>query len=160
MTYQHGGEETHRRHRVRNSSNTDYPSWQPQLLKLTPSPSAGVTGLTSAVFLADAGYDVTVIAAHVPGDSSIEYTSPWFVSTRNLATLEGYQELIDDGECRAGAHWRTSATPAEPMVCEWDVQTFDWWARQLEREEKEEGVERSGLKVWFLHFLRLVRGED
>ena len=39
--------------------------------------SAGVTGLTSAVFLAEAGYEVTVVAAHVPGDESIEYTSPW-----------------------------------------------------------------------------------
>lgn len=38
---------------------------------------AGVTGLTSAVTLAEAGYVVTVIAAHVPGDMSIEYTSPW-----------------------------------------------------------------------------------
>lgn len=41
------------------------------------SPSAGVTGLTSALFLTEAGYQVTVVAAHVPGDSSIEYTSPW-----------------------------------------------------------------------------------
>jgi hypothetical protein len=39
--------------------------------------SAGVTGLTSALFLAEAGYTVTVLAAHVPGDESIEYTSPW-----------------------------------------------------------------------------------
>lgn len=38
---------------------------------------AGVTGLTSAVFLTEAGYEVTIIAAHVPGDTSIEYTSPW-----------------------------------------------------------------------------------
>lgn len=39
--------------------------------------SAGVTGLTSAVLLAEDGYHVTILAAHVPGDSSIEYTSPW-----------------------------------------------------------------------------------
>lgn len=38
---------------------------------------AGVIGLTNAVLLAEAGYLVTVIAAHVPGDESIEYTSPW-----------------------------------------------------------------------------------
>lgn len=38
---------------------------------------AGVIGLTNAVLLAEAGYVVTVIAAHVPGDQSIEYTSPW-----------------------------------------------------------------------------------
>lgn len=40
---------------------------------------AGVIGLTNAVFLAQAGYLVTIIAAHVPGDESIEYTSPWQV---------------------------------------------------------------------------------
>jgi len=39
---------------------------------------AGVTGLTTAAFLAEAGHEVTVVAAHVPGDSSIEYTSPWY----------------------------------------------------------------------------------
>lgn len=37
-----------------------------------------MTGLTSANFLAEAGYHVTIIAAHVPGDKSIEYTSPWY----------------------------------------------------------------------------------
>lgn len=46
-------------------------------LKTDHFSSAGVTGLTSAVLLAEAGYEVTVVAAHVPGDSSIEYTSPW-----------------------------------------------------------------------------------
>ena len=40
---------------------------------------AGVIGLTTAVFLAEEGHKVTVIAAHVPGDKSIEYTSPWYV---------------------------------------------------------------------------------
>jgi glycine/D-amino acid oxidase-like deaminating enzyme len=45
---------------------------------------AGVTGLTSAVFLSEAGYTVTVIAAHVPGDKSIEYTSPWYVYSQTL----------------------------------------------------------------------------
>ena len=44
---------------------------------------AGVTGLTSALFLAEAGYEVTVVAAHVPGDNSIYYTSPWYVLLLN-----------------------------------------------------------------------------
>jgi hypothetical protein len=44
--------------------------------------SAGVTGLTSALFLAEEGYQVTVVAAHVPGDESIEYASPWYEATR------------------------------------------------------------------------------
>lgn len=38
---------------------------------------AGVIGLTNAILLAESGYLVTIIAAHVPGDESIEYTSPW-----------------------------------------------------------------------------------
>jgi D-amino-acid oxidase len=41
---------------------------------------AGVTGLTTALKLnndpAPAQYDITIIAAHFPGDESIDYTSP------------------------------------------------------------------------------------
>ncbi|KAK0938792.1 hypothetical protein LTR29_009642 [Friedmanniomyces endolithicus] len=85
---------------------------------------AGVTGLTSAVFLAEAGHDVTVIAAHVPGDSSIEYTSPW-----------------------AGAHWHTHATPEDPRACDWDVQTYEYWVGVLEREGRDEQLPKAGLKV-------------
>lgn len=39
---------------------------------------AGVSGLTSAVSLLQAGYkDVTVIGQYIPGDMTTEYTSPW-----------------------------------------------------------------------------------
>jgi glycine/D-amino acid oxidase-like deaminating enzyme len=39
---------------------------------------AGVTGLTTAICLLRNGYkDVKVVAKHVPGDMSSEYTSPW-----------------------------------------------------------------------------------
>jgi glycine/D-amino acid oxidase-like deaminating enzyme len=41
---------------------------------------AGVAGLTTALVLARKGYKVTVVARHVPGDLSTEYTSPWAVS--------------------------------------------------------------------------------
>ncbi len=41
---------------------------------------AGVTGLTTALKLnrdaASTQYDITIIAAHFPGDESIDYTSP------------------------------------------------------------------------------------
>ncbi len=41
---------------------------------------AGMTGLTTALKLnsdpATAQYDITLIAAHFPGDESIDYTSP------------------------------------------------------------------------------------
>lgn len=41
--------------------------------------SAGVAGLTTALVLARKGYKVIVVAQHMPGDLSIQYTSPWAV---------------------------------------------------------------------------------
>lgn len=39
---------------------------------------AGVIGLTTALVLKRKGYShVTIIAKHIPGDMSIEYTSPY-----------------------------------------------------------------------------------
>ena len=39
---------------------------------------AGVSGLTSALLLSrNPGYKITVAAAHMPGDYSIDYASPW-----------------------------------------------------------------------------------
>ncbi|KAK3109516.1 hypothetical protein LTR53_017151 [Teratosphaeriaceae sp. CCFEE 6253] len=86
---------------------------------------AGVTGLTTAAFLAEAGHEVTILAAHVPGDSSIEYTSPW-----------------------AGAHWHTHAAPDDPRACDWDVQTYEYWIDLLEREKKDASLPKAGLKVY------------
>lgn len=40
--------------------------------------SAGVSGLTTALLLSKhKDYAVTIVAKHVPGDSDIEYASPW-----------------------------------------------------------------------------------
>jgi hypothetical protein len=39
--------------------------------------SAGVAGLTTALVLARRGYRIVVVAQHLPGDLTIEYTSPW-----------------------------------------------------------------------------------
>lgn len=39
--------------------------------------SAGVSGLTTALLLARNGYNVSVVAKHMPGDYDIEYCSPW-----------------------------------------------------------------------------------
>ncbi|KAF7196306.1 D-amino-acid oxidase [Pseudocercospora fuligena] len=85
---------------------------------------AGVIGLTNAVFLAEAGYTVTIIAAHVPGDESIEYTSPW-----------------------AGAHWRTHASNSNPELCDWDVQTFKFWEDLLLQESKNPKLQKCGVKM-------------
>jgi glycine/D-amino acid oxidase-like deaminating enzyme len=45
------------------------------------SNSAGVIGLDVALLLAERGYGshITVVAEHLPGDTSINYTSPWYV---------------------------------------------------------------------------------
>ncbi|QIX01114.1 hypothetical protein AMS68_006631 [Peltaster fructicola] len=86
--------------------------------------SAGVTGLTTANFLVEAGYDVTIIAAHVPGDKSIEYTSPW-----------------------AGAHWMTHATPNEPTQQDWDIQTYEYMLNVIDHEGRDPTLPRSGLKL-------------
>ncbi|KAK5108780.1 hypothetical protein LTR62_007840 [Meristemomyces frigidus] len=85
---------------------------------------AGVTGLTTALLLAEAGYKITIVAAHVPGDSSIEYTSPW-----------------------AGAHWHTHATKDTPRECDWDVQTYNYWLELLKIEDEDPKLPKSGLKL-------------
>ncbi|KAI6829541.1 hypothetical protein KC340_g8577 [Hortaea werneckii] len=89
---------------------------------------AGVTGLTSAIFLTEAGYEVTIIAAHVPGDTSIEYTSPW-----------------------AGAHWRTHADPRDTRMRDWDVQTYQYWQGIIERERLNPSLPQAGLKLYESH---------
>lgn len=38
---------------------------------------AGVIGLTSALMLVDAGYDVVIVARNLPGDETTEWASPW-----------------------------------------------------------------------------------
>jgi len=37
---------------------------------------AGIIGLQTAFFLLEAGFDVTVVAKHWPGDEDLDYTSP------------------------------------------------------------------------------------
>jgi len=48
---------------------------------------AGVAGLTTALVLARKGYQVTVVSQHMPGDLSIDYTSPWAVNSDFLLYL-------------------------------------------------------------------------
>jgi glycine/D-amino acid oxidase-like deaminating enzyme len=52
---------------------------------------AGVVGLDVALLLAERGYGshITVIAEHLPGDTSINYTSPWYINTTTF-----YMEII------------------------------------------------------------------
>lgn len=68
---------------------------------------AGVTGLQTALsLLLTRKFAVTLIAAHLPGDLSIEYTSPW-----------------------AGGFWRSHVGPGpkDEEVRGWDRETLECW---------------------------------
>lgn len=88
---------------------------------------AGVIGLQIAIQLLNAGYKVTVLAKHLPGDLAVEYTSPW-----------------------AGAHWRSHASHDDKEQQKWDRETYDYWLSLLARElnEPEGTVAKSGLGIY------------
>jgi len=81
---------------------------------------AGITGLSTALKLnsnhASVQYNITIIASHLPGDESIDYTSPW-----------------------AGADWSPQATsaPADASMREYDKSTYNTWAELIETNHVE-----------------------
>jgi len=87
---------------------------------------AGVTGLTTALKLSSdpisAQHHITIIASHIPGDESIDYTSPW-----------------------AGADWSPQAggSSADAEEQEYDKRTYDIWTLTLEANQVE--AEHLGL---------------
>ncbi|KAF2086473.1 nucleotide-binding domain-containing protein [Saccharata proteae CBS 121410] len=84
---------------------------------------AGVIGLQTAVSLLEHGYAVIIIAKHLPGDLTIEYTSPW-----------------------AGADWRTQASPEEPEIRAWEIETYNKWFEMIEKEKGEsDPAKKSGI---------------
>ncbi|KAL2028240.1 hypothetical protein VTO58DRAFT_110928 [Aureobasidium pullulans] len=85
---------------------------------------AGVTGLTSALLLAQTGHKVTVLASHYPGDLDTFYASPW-----------------------AGAHWRTFATAKDTQESDWDMQTYHWWMDIMNEERVRPSLCKSSLKM-------------
>ncbi|QDS74927.1 hypothetical protein FKW77_004292 [Venturia effusa] len=86
---------------------------------------AGVIGLQTAISLLEAGYKVTIVAKHLPGDLSIEYTSPW-----------------------AGAHWRPNDAEVDLEQQSWDLESYNYWLSIVAREINEpETTVRSGLDV-------------
>lgn len=97
------------------------------------------------MLLAQAGYKVTIIAEHYPGDSSMVYASPWYDCYHFLASVVlSYQCTNCE---RAGAHWRTSATSSEIELCDWDIQTYHWWVDIMNEERMRPSIPRSSLKV-------------
>src|ERR1700760_4196067 len=67
----------------------------------------GVIGLQIACTLLKSGYKVTLVAKHLPGDTSIEYTSPWYaeLTMKNHSLMFGVF-LIDKtpGLVLSGGH--------------------------------------------------------
>ncbi|ORX92010.1 FAD dependent oxidoreductase [Basidiobolus meristosporus CBS 931.73] len=62
---------------------------------------AGVIGVTTAYTLQKAGYQVTIVAEHFPGEFHSHYTSPW-----------------------AGAHWRSVAAQNDIAAQQYDAISF------------------------------------
>ncbi|KAI5796376.1 hypothetical protein DFH27DRAFT_564105 [Peziza echinospora] len=87
---------------------------------------AGVIGLQTALSLLEAGYKVTIVAKHWPGDFDITYASPW-----------------------AGAHWRSHATDSEPHLQEFDSVTFKYWSDLLTTTAAAEGSTKSDIGIAF-----------
>lgn len=111
-------------------------------LLLTPGCSAGVTGLQTSISLLEAGYRVCIIGKHLPGDESIEYTSPWYISPSRCNNTHS------DTNHRAGAHWRSHAPDSDPEQQQWDTETYKRWLDVIEKERLNPGQKSfSGLAV-------------
>ena len=72
-----------------------------------------MAGLTTALVLARKGYKVTVVAQHLPGDLSIEYTSPWAVcscySSAKIRVQIGFLQLFRSMSIEIDADYSVNA---------------------------------------------------
>jgi D-amino-acid oxidase len=101
-----------------------------------------VIGLQSALSLLEAGFKITMIAKHLPGDKSLEYTSPWYCnpikSAVSIITID-----------RAGAQWRPHGGPDNQEMMEWDIQSLKYWTSLVDKEKKyNKEALKSGLGVY------------
>lgn len=81
---------------------------------------AGVIGLTTALALKRSGYkNVTIVAKYIPGDKSIEYTSPF-----------------------AGAHWRTMAPNDNSLLQKFDTVSYNIFMKMAGEQgiDKQSGI--------------------
>ncbi|KAF4637613.1 hypothetical protein G7Y89_g482 [Cudoniella acicularis] len=93
------------------------------------SKSAGVVGLQTALSLAEAGFDVTIVARDWPGDGDRE---PTYTSMRS------------------GAQWRSNPDFADYRQQEWDRQTFLHWLELVQAVRPEKlGIEmKPAVYLW------------
>jgi D-amino-acid oxidase len=88
---------------------------------------------------------VFIIAKHLPGDDSIDYTSPWYVPIHLTRTF------IFDTLHRAGAHWRSHAPASDPEQQRWDVETYKHWVDVIKKEQQNPSQKLlSGLAVSYM----------
>lgn len=48
---------------------------------------------------------------------------------------------------RAGAHWLPHSRAHEPVICDWDVQTYDYWLEMIRQEDEDRKLPPSGIEV-------------
>jgi glycine/D-amino acid oxidase-like deaminating enzyme len=106
---------------------------------------AGVVGLTTALELKSRypSSPIAIIAKHVPGDRSIEYTSPWAgANWSSVATDNGRQETWDEITYHKFSHLADNVP--EAGVRRMELRIF------YDSEMKDAGVLSQGTgKVWF-----------
>ncbi|KAG2216213.1 hypothetical protein INT45_002158 [Circinella minor] len=78
---------------------------------------AGIVGLSTALALQEKGYRVVIVAKWLPGDTHIEYTSPW-----------------------AGAHWRTMAPNSNKLLQDFDAATYHKFFELSKTHPQETGI--------------------
>ncbi|KAI2486119.1 D-amino acid oxidase [Pyrenophora tritici-repentis] len=98
---------------------------------------AGVIGLDVALILAENGYSrhTTIVAQHLPGDTSVDYTSPW--AGANFSAISGSDKnaLIWD---KAGyKRLMKLAATNSPATAIKKTQSFEYWDKKPAEEKLE-----------------------
>lgn len=97
-----------------------------------------------ALLLAERGYGehITVVAEHMPGDTSINYTSPWYV----LHELEGSPQLTHGR--RAGANF-SAISGGDANALRWDKLGYGQMMKLAAKHGEEACVSpTASLEYW------------
>ena len=75
------------------------------------------------------------------------------IAVLSIPRLGEYRFVVAHGDWkltygqRAGAHWLPHSRANEPVICDWDVQTYDYWLEMIRQEDEDRKLPPSGLKV-------------
>ncbi|OAK93753.1 nucleotide-binding domain-containing protein [Phaeosphaeriaceae sp. SRC1lsM3a] len=88
---------------------------------------AGVIGLDVALLLAERGHgsQITVVAEHMPGDTSINYTSPW--AGANFSAISGGDTNALRWDRLGYEHMMKFAEKHGDEACVAKTQSFEYW---------------------------------